>query len=144
MIQSQILLFSTILQATQMHILSPYSPGASTLQYSTPRQWVVHIIIAQFCSPETANHAIREGVVIVGKRAWARWLQKEPRRCLKCQSLTTNHLAASFICSTYGGVHHDHQQPILVHKLSDDRACLLGQAMPDLHGCLKTAQECRS
>ena len=34
MIQSQTLLFSTILQATPKHILSPYSPGASTLQYS--------------------------------------------------------------------------------------------------------------
>src|SRR5882724_12860860 len=34
MIQSQTLLFSTILQATQMHILSPYSPGASTLKYN--------------------------------------------------------------------------------------------------------------
>src|SRR5882724_8515316 len=34
MIQSQTLLFSPILQATQMHILSPYSPGAGTLQYT--------------------------------------------------------------------------------------------------------------
>src|SRR5882724_3364203 len=35
---------------------------------------------------------------------------KEPRRCLKCQSLTTNHLAAScdqwVICGTCGGKHH--------------------------------------
>src|SRR5882724_3876280 len=34
MIQSQTLVFSTILQATQMHILGPYPPGAGTLQYS--------------------------------------------------------------------------------------------------------------
>jgi len=33
MIQSQTLLFSTFPQATQMHKLSPYSPGAGTLQY---------------------------------------------------------------------------------------------------------------
>src|SRR5882724_233397 len=35
LIQSQTLLFSTIPQATQMHKLSPYSPGAGTLQYTT-------------------------------------------------------------------------------------------------------------
>src|SRR5882724_8538987 len=35
MIQSQTLLFSTFPQATQMHKLSPYSPGAGTLQYTT-------------------------------------------------------------------------------------------------------------
>ena len=34
MIQSQTLLFSTFPQATQMHKLSPYSPGAGTLQYT--------------------------------------------------------------------------------------------------------------
>ena len=34
MIQSQTLLFSTIPQATQMHKLTPYSPGAGTLQYN--------------------------------------------------------------------------------------------------------------
>src|SRR5882724_9123727 len=35
MIQSQNLLFSTFPQATQMHKLSPYSPGAGTLQYTS-------------------------------------------------------------------------------------------------------------
>jgi len=34
MIQSQTLLFSTFPQVTQMHKLSPYSPGAGTLQYT--------------------------------------------------------------------------------------------------------------
>src|SRR5882724_11724729 len=35
MIQNQTLLFSTFPQATQMHKLSPYSPGADTLQCIT-------------------------------------------------------------------------------------------------------------
>jgi len=34
MIQSQTLLFSTFPQAAQKHKLSPYSPGAGTLQYT--------------------------------------------------------------------------------------------------------------
>ena len=33
-IQSQTLLFSTILQATWIHILGPYPPGAGTLKYT--------------------------------------------------------------------------------------------------------------
>ena len=40
-----------------------------------------------------ANQAMKEGMVIVGKRVWARQMQKEPRRCLKCQLLTAKHLA---------------------------------------------------
>src|SRR5882724_2839296 len=39
MIQSQTLLFSTFPQATQMHKLSPYSPGACTLQYNVPESY---------------------------------------------------------------------------------------------------------
>src|SRR5882724_4548453 len=54
MIQSQTLLFSTILQATQMHILSPYSPGACTLQYTTTH---AH---PHTCPP----------ICMVGSRAW--------------------------------------------------------------------------
>jgi len=53
----------------------------------------VHLI-ARFKTNNAANSAIKEGVVIVGKRVWARRMRKEPRMCLKCQSLTTRHLAA--------------------------------------------------
>jgi len=53
----------------------------------------VHLITC-FKTNNAVNSAIKEGVVIAGKRVWARWMQKEPRRCLKCQSLTARHLAA--------------------------------------------------
>jgi len=56
------------------------------------------------------NSAIKEGVVIAGKRVWARRMWKEPRRCLKCQSLTARHLAADCnqqrACGTCGWDHH--------------------------------------
>src|SRR5882724_5108225 len=64
-------------------------------QQHTPEQPAVHII-TWFQSAEATNHSIREGVVIAGKRAWVRCLQKEPRRCLKSQSLTMNHLTADY------------------------------------------------
>jgi len=50
-------------------------------------------LIARFRTNKVANEAINEGLVIVGKRVWARQMQKEPRRCLRCQSLTAKHLA---------------------------------------------------
>jgi len=46
----------------------------------------------------------RDGLVITGKRAWAIWMHSEPRRCLKCQTLNTNHLADSL--HAQGGVWH--------------------------------------
>src|SRR5882724_8412212 len=49
MIQNQTLLFSTILQATQVHILSPYSPGASTLQYSGPTYMSAGMLGVHIC-----------------------------------------------------------------------------------------------
>ena len=48
--------------------------------------------------------------MIAGKRVWARQMRKEPRRCLKCQSLTARHLSAGcnqqVACGTCG---RDHQ-----------------------------------
>ncbi|KAF8584624.1 hypothetical protein K439DRAFT_1316163, partial [Ramaria rubella] len=43
---------------------------------------------------DTANIAIREGLIIKGKRVWARKLLQEPKHCLKCQDLNTSHIAA--------------------------------------------------
>ena len=66
-------------------------------------------LIAKFKSTEAANKAIRDGIVIAGKRTRARKLNKEPRRCLKCQRLNVQHLAATCTgtetCSTCGGKH---------------------------------------
>src|SRR5882724_11142615 len=67
-------------------------------------------LIARFRTHEAANSAIKEGLVISGKRVWARQMGKEPRRCLNCQSLTIRHLAArcnqQAACGTCG---KDHQ-----------------------------------
>jgi len=69
----------------------------------------VHLI-ACFKTPEDANIVIREGIVIAGKRAWARCMWREPTRCLKCQSLMARNLAAScnhqVACSTCGKENH--------------------------------------
>ena len=58
---------------------------------------------------EATNHIIRDGIVIAGKRSWARQLHRELRRCLKCQSLSANHLAAECkqpnVCGTCGKEH---------------------------------------
>jgi len=52
---------------------------------------------------------IKEGLVIAGKRVWARRMRKEPRRCLECQLLTARHLAArcnqQAVCGTCGRDH---------------------------------------
>src|SRR5882724_11796776 len=50
--------------------------------------------ITKLCSPEAANQAIRDRLIIEGKQVWARRMKKEPRICLKCQSMRSNHLAA--------------------------------------------------
>ena len=48
-------------------------------------QWMVHLV-AWFSSVDSANHAIRDGLVIAGKHVWARQMHRKPRRCLKCES----------------------------------------------------------
>jgi len=66
-------------------------------------------LIALFRTHGAANSAIKEGLVIASKRVWARRMRKEPRRCLKCQSLTARHLAAGCnqqaVCGTCGRDH---------------------------------------
>ena len=47
------------------------------LQREAPGQHCAHLFV-HFRTLEAANLAIREGIVIVGKRAWARCIQKEP------------------------------------------------------------------
>jgi len=71
-------------------------------------QQVAHLI-ARFTSVSAANQAIQVGVIIAGKRVWARCMHKELRRCLKCQVINTNHLTADCMwldrCGTCGGGH---------------------------------------
>src|SRR5882724_12064376 len=63
-------------------------------------------LIARFRTHGVVNSTIKEGLVIAGKRVWARRMRKEPRRCLNCQSLTVRHLAAGCnqqaVCGTCG------------------------------------------
>src|SRR5882724_303942 len=77
-------------------------------QRQAPGQKVAHLI-ACFRTKEAVNQAIHEGLVITGRRVWARRLQREPKRCLKCQSLNTNHFAVECnhlnVCSTCGKEH---------------------------------------
>jgi len=61
---------------------------------------MAHIIL-KFKTTMAMNQAICDGLV---KRVWAIWLQKDPRRSLKCQVLTANHLAAR--CMQETGVAH--------------------------------------
>src|SRR5882724_198543 len=55
-------------------------------------------LIARLKTPEDANRAIRNGLIIAGKRVWARRMRRELRRCLKCQVIGANHFVAG--CSS--------------------------------------------
>ncbi|KAF8588949.1 hypothetical protein K439DRAFT_1645267 [Ramaria rubella] len=67
-------------------------------------------LIAKLNSIEAANMAIRDGLIIAGRRCSARCMKKEPRQCLKCQELNPCHLTASCPtsnkCGTCGEGHH--------------------------------------
>ena len=73
-----------------------------------PGQRFAHVI-AKFKDINSANYAIRDGLIIAGKRIWARKLNKEPRRCLKCQKINVKHFAAECngteTCATCRGEH---------------------------------------
>ena len=72
-------------------------------------QRMAHAVL-RFTQPEGANEAIRNGVIIAGKRVWVRKLLQEPRRCLKCQKIGTTHITAECkqdhnTCGNCGGNH---------------------------------------
>src|SRR5882724_6429399 len=66
-------------------------------------------LITKLHSPQAVNQALRDRLIIKGKRVWARRMKKEPRRCLKCQSMGSNHLAVecdqTAVCGTCGQEH---------------------------------------
>src|SRR6201996_4798987 len=78
----------------------------------THNQQSAHLIM-RWVSPEAANEAIRQGVIIRGKRCNTRKLDSEPRRCLNCQKYGVDHLAANCpsttVCGTCGGDHRTSQ-----------------------------------
>ncbi|KAH7919724.1 hypothetical protein BV22DRAFT_991388, partial [Leucogyrophana mollusca] len=74
-----------------------------------PGQRTAHAILT-FKSREDANHAIEQGLSIEGRKVYARKLLPEPTRCLKCQSLAGDHVAADCpqeqdTCGTCGAEH---------------------------------------
>ncbi|KAG1828668.1 hypothetical protein EV424DRAFT_1536412 [Suillus variegatus] len=77
---------------------------------------------------ESANHAIRLGLTIEGCKIAVHKLLPEPTRCLKCQQLTSDHMAATCsqetdTCGTCG----------LDHRTSE---CDFGTADPQHHYCI--------
>ncbi|KAF8587561.1 hypothetical protein K439DRAFT_1274792, partial [Ramaria rubella] len=72
-------------------------------------QRTAHIIM-NLSSPNLANIAIQEGLIIMGKHVGARKLLQEPKQCLKCQEYTSSHIAANCqqihdTCSTCSEMH---------------------------------------
>lgn len=59
-----------------------------------PNQHTAHTIFT-FSTKEGANHAIKFGLSVEGKKVYRRKLIPEPTRCLKCHSLDRNHIAAA-------------------------------------------------
>ncbi|KIJ52019.1 hypothetical protein M422DRAFT_117089, partial [Sphaerobolus stellatus SS14] len=57
-------------------------------------QKVAHLIV-RVAGAEAANKILRDGMVIRSKRVRARKMAREPRRCLKCQKVDANHIAAN-------------------------------------------------
>lgn len=79
------------------------------LERRAPGQRSAHMIIG-FADPEQANHAIRYGLVIEGKKVTARRHKVEPKRCMKCQKIGENHNAAECksihdVCARCAGMH---------------------------------------
>jgi hypothetical protein len=94
------------------------------IQRRSPGQKSAHLI-ARFSTTEAANKAIRDGLIIAGKRTWARRMRREPRRCLRCQRYNVRHMAAE--CdgmSTCGTCAKEH------------RTAECGETNPDRYKCV--------
>jgi hypothetical protein len=89
-------------QLTQARFIKP-------IARRQPGQASAHAIFG-FASAEAANHAIRHSLFVDGKRVHARKLLAEPIRCLKCQEIGVNHVAATCrlehdVCARCGEKH---------------------------------------
>jgi hypothetical protein len=76
-------------------------------------QRVAHVMVG-FTSPEQANLAIRNGLVIEGKRVAIRRHRMDPKRCMKCQGIGVSHNAADCkfihdVCARCAGMHRTDQ-----------------------------------
>jgi hypothetical protein len=59
----------------------------------TPQQKNAHAIFG-FTTREVANHVIEHGIFVESKQVSVRKLNQEPKRCVKCQQVGGNHVAA--------------------------------------------------
>ncbi|OSX55843.1 hypothetical protein POSPLADRAFT_1084323, partial [Postia placenta MAD-698-R-SB12] len=90
-----------------------------------PFQAVAHLFMS-FGSPDDANMVIRDGLIVEGKRVYARKLLPEPRRCLRCHMIGSNHLAAECpnerdTCGTCG---KEHRTADCMVQSREDRFCV--------------------
>ena len=79
------------------------------IERRSPQQHRVHLTI-EIMKPSDANHAIKEGLLILGSRCSAHKLLPEPTRCMKCQSFEGSHFArdckkSDDTCGTCAGNH---------------------------------------
>jgi hypothetical protein len=57
-------------------------------------QRLAHAIVS-FKEVVTANRVIRDGLFVDGKKVWGRKILSEPTRCVKCQMVGVDHIAAT-------------------------------------------------
>jgi hypothetical protein len=74
-----------------------------------PDQHMAHIILT-FNTKESANQAIKVGLMVAGKKVYTRKLITEPSICLKCHSFKGSHIARDCpedidTCGTCSGLH---------------------------------------
>ncbi|KAF8580747.1 hypothetical protein K439DRAFT_1308217, partial [Ramaria rubella] len=105
-------------------------------------------LIARFSDIESANIAIRDGMVIVGRRCGARRLKKEPRRCLKCQEIDSRHLAAKCPNPEHGGTcGNEHRTSECTNHGEEDKTfcvnCKTEEHSSWSRGCPKFIESCQ-
>jgi len=90
-------------------------------QRRSPNQRTAHIILT-LNSKEAANHSIKFGLSIAGKKVYGRKLISEPSRCLKCHSFNGSHVAATCpdevdTCGTCGESHRTAECKVVEREL---------------------------
>jgi hypothetical protein len=63
------------------------------IEWRAQGQRSAHVMMG-LTDPEQANKAIRDGIVVEGKKVMVRRHRMDPKRCMKCQAIRVNHQAA--------------------------------------------------
>ena len=92
------------LPVSAVHLIRWIKP----IERRTPNQRTTHAIV-DFFRPEDANMAIKNGLLMKGKRCDIRKLLPEPTRCMKCQSFDGHYekscISTQDMCRTCTGNH---------------------------------------